>query len=235
MLATGGAAEGRTSGPAACALRRPGGRAGGHWRLGSLPGPAPLAESRRAGAEGQRWGERDRSGASQAVAQPPAVRCAAAAGAEPARGAAGRALHGREGARRGAARRGGLATSRRGKERSKGARGEQSPACKGASSGRQSFLFDSGSGRIPSTGSQGCLGRLRWGCPEAVAGQLLHREGAAAESHNHSNRISTTAAAAAAKAASSRSSSRQPGGGDLRPSSQVPRTPKSVRPRRCQC
>lgn len=52
-----------------------------------------------------------------------------------------------------------------------------------------------------------------------MAGQLLHQEGAAAEFHNHSNRISTTAAvaaAAAARAASACSSSRQPLSRDLR-------------------
>jgi hypothetical protein len=52
-----------------------------------------------------------------------------------------------------------------------------------------------------------------------VAGQLLHQEGAAAEFHNHSNRISTTAAVAAAaavRAASACSSSSQPLGRDLR-------------------
>lgn len=73
-----------------------------------------------------------------------------------------------------------------------------------------------------------------------MAGQLLHQEGAAAEFHNHSNRISTkaavaaAAAAAAARAASVCSSSRQPHSGDLRHSSQVPWTPRSAHGR-CQC
>ena len=74
-----------------------------------------------------------------------------------------------------------------------------------------------------------------------MAGQLLHQEGAAAEFHNHSNRISTkaavaaaAAAAAAARAASVCSSSRQPQSGDLRHSSQVPWTPWSAHGR-CQC
>lgn len=64
-----------------------------------------------------------------------------------------------------------------------------------------------------------------------MAGQLLHQEGAAAEFHNHSNRISTTAAVAAAvRAASACSSSRQPLGRDLRQSSQVPPPDSLVRP-----
>lgn len=69
-----------------------------------------------------------------------------------------------------------------------------------------------------------------------MAGQLLHQEGAAAEFHNHSNRISTTAAVAAAvRAASACSSSRQPLGRDLRQSSQVPPpTPWSAHSR-CWC
>lgn len=69
-----------------------------------------------------------------------------------------------------------------------------------------------------------------------MAGQLLHQEGAAAEFHNHSNRISTTAAVAAAtvRAASACSSSRQSLGKDLRESSQVPPTPWSAHSR-CQC
>lgn len=71
-----------------------------------------------------------------------------------------------------------------------------------------------------------------------MAGQLLHQEGAAAEFHNHSNRISTkaavAAAAAVARAASFCSSSRQPHSGDLRHSSQVPWTLWSAHGR-CQC
>lgn len=70
-----------------------------------------------------------------------------------------------------------------------------------------------------------------------MAGQLLHQEGAAAEFHNHSNRISTTAAvaaAAAARAASACSSSRQPHSRDLRQSSQVQQIPWSAHSR-CPC
>lgn len=70
-----------------------------------------------------------------------------------------------------------------------------------------------------------------------MAGQLLHQEGAAAEFHNHSNRISTTAAVAAAaavRADSACSSSRQPLSRNLRQSSQVQLIPWSAHSR-CRC
>lgn len=120
--------------------RRPAERAGGVWLPGRLPGPrAPVAESPRGGL---RLGKRaPRLPAGRAASG----RCAGLRGARPAGGGT-KGSPGREGALRAVRR--GLAASRRGKERSKGAEVSRASGreLRGAGAGPRSFPFFRGGG-----------------------------------------------------------------------------------------